>query len=422
MSTQQLDDRIDQLMFLAEAITEQTQRLDDVQSKYWRQLRKIARRQSHSGKISNTTSESRNSSFASENCGLLQDQLTALQIKLAKKEEKLRAQTKSLALRFKSERAQLQLEKMELEPRRAKLYCQPHLLNVKRIGSEAQQAETSQSKYNENPFRETGITAGYSDGSESDDNLSSISAIEDRLSELRELLANSEAENHTLFSENQSLRDQLSSNSQNCDFDQRASQLGELFDTRRQLERTLEQLQDARGEIARLKASDVDEAAAETTWEEQKKRLLASLEGDVEPTLENPREFLQRLKKAEDLLTQKDHTIAQLETLLISHEETDRNTIANEVQSQHKKILDCDAVIAMERNRLAELEQHWQDKIGKAEMELSQERSRLSRDRAELEAKSLELEKKANETIRSSDSVDSPKEPRKRRWMERLGL
>jgi len=108
--------------------------------------------------------------------------------------------------------------------------------------------------------------------------------------------------------------------------------------------------------------------------------------------------------------------------LLISHEETDRNTIANEVQSQHKKILDCDAVIAMERNRLAELEQHWQDKIGKAEMELSQERSRLSRDRAALEAKSLELEKKANETIRSSDAVDSPKEPCKRRWMERLGL
>lgn len=155
----------------------------------------------------------------------------------------------------------------------------------------------------------------------------------------------------------------------------------------------------------------------------KKKRLLASLEDDIEPTLENPRELLQRLKKAEDSLTQKDQKIAQLETLLKSQQEgVDGDTITAEEQNQHKKILDRDEVIAKERHRLAELEQHWREKIGKAEIELSQERSRLSRDRAAFESSLRELENKASEAASSNDADNSSKKPRKGRWMERLGL
>lgn len=422
LSIQQLDDRINQLLFLAESITEQTQLLEGVQSKYWRQLRKAGKQQRHFEQ-SPHAARIEDSSSKDEMSDSIPDQQTALQITLARKEEKLRAQTKSLALRFRGERAQLQLEKTQLESLKAQLQNQAKSLDVKRIGTLVQQTGTSESEHLENPSHGTIITVGYSDGSESNDNTCSITEMEKRLTELQAMLANSEAENHVLFWENRALRGQTSSSSENGEFDQQASQRGELLDTRRQLEMTLEQLQDARSEITRLKTADIDAAEAETTWEEQKKRLLASLEDDIEPTLENPRELLQRLKKAEDSLTQKDQKIAQLETLLKSQQEgVDGDTITAEEQNQHKKILDRDEVIAKERHRLAELEQHWREKIGKAEIELSQERSRLSRDRAAFESSLRELENKASEAASSNDADNSSKKPRKGRWMERLGL
>lgn len=422
LSIQQLDDRINQLLFLAESITEQTQRLEAVQSKYWRQIRKAGRQQRQFEQSPQTAMRIEDSSSKDEISGPMPDQRTELQIALARKEEKLRAQTKSLTLRFRGERAKLQLEKTQLESLKAQLQNQANSLNVKRIGTLVQQAETSESEHLENPSHGTIITVGYSDGSASDDNICSIAEMEQRLTKLQAMLENSEAENHVLFWENRALRGETSSSSENGEFDQQASQRGELLDTRRQLEITLEQLQDARSEIERLKTDDIDAAEAETTWEEQKKRLLASLEDDIEPTLENPRELLQRLKKAEDSLTQKDQKIAQLETLLKSQQEVDGDTITAEEQNQHKEILDRDEVIAKERHRLAELEQHWREKIGKAEIELSQERSRLSRDRAAFESSLRELEKKASEAASSNDADNPPKKPRKGRWMERLGL
>ncbi len=272
LSIQQLDDRINQLLFLAESITEQTQLLEGVQSKYWRQLRKAGKQQRHFEQ-SPHAARIEDSSSKDEMSESIPDQQTALQITLARKEEKLRAQTKSLALRFRGERAQLQLEKTQLESLKAQLQNQAKSLDVKRIGTLVQQTGTSESEHLENPSHGTIITVGYSDGSESNDNTCSITEMEKRLTELQAMLANSEAENHVLFWENRALRGQTSSSSENGEFDQQASQRGELLDTRRQLEMTLEQLQDARSEITRLKTADIDAAEAETTWEEQKKTI-----------------------------------------------------------------------------------------------------------------------------------------------------
>lgn len=416
-------------MFLAEAITEQTNRLETIQTKYSRQLRRAVRRRNTPAGSSKPTQEIQELLSRLDNNSELQKKLSERQIDLAKKEEKVRGQAKSLTLRFKAERAKLLLEKLELESLRNQFQARQDFTESAALqdnareplisGSSAESCEESHSKGSHGEAESSALTDTPKEVAESNENISSIAEIEVRLAELQDLLSNSEAENHELFSENQSLRNQLFTASQSGDVDQQSTHIAELFDVRRQLELTLEQLQEARSEIVRLESDDVDSAAGETTWEEQKRRLLASLEGDAEPSVENPRELIQRLKESEDLLSEKDRTIAQLEALLQGYEENDREALAEEQKEERKLALDSDEMIQVERQRLVELEQHWRDKIGKAEIELSQERARLSRDRRALETRLAEFEKNSGD---SEESTDQPKEPRKRKWMERMGL
>ena len=407
-----LEDRIEELMFLAEAITEQTNRLENLQTKYSRQLRRAVRRRSTLDSSSKPTQEFQELLSRLDTYRELQAELCQRQVDLTKKEEKIRGQAKSLTLRFKAERTKLLLEKKELELQKKQLEALQDSSEPVALQNETGEAGTSDGTANSN-------AATLKVDAESDGNISSIAEIEVRLAELQSLLSDSEAENHELFSENQSLRNQLYTVAQSGDVDQQSTHIAELFDVRRQLELTLEQLQEARSEIVRLESNATQDRAGETTWEEQKRRLLASLEGDTEPTVENPRELIQRLKESEELLSEKERTIAQLEALLQGYEENDREALAEEEQQERKLVLDNDEMIQAERKRLAELEQHWRDKIGKAEIELSQERARLSRDQRALETRLAEFEKKTGE---SEESTDQPKEPRKRKWMERMGL
>jgi hypothetical protein len=88
-------------------------------------------------------------------------------------------------------------------------------------------------------------------------------------------------------------------------------------------------------------------------------------------------------------------------------------------------LLDSDEIIRQQRERLAELQAEWEEKMRRAEIDISMERAKLARERAELEEgrrsleDQLQIQRPANAD--SSDSTN-PASPPRGRWLSRLGL
>ena len=89
-------------------------------------------------------------------------------------------------------------------------------------------------------------------------------------------------------------------------------------------------------------------------------------------------------------------------------------------------MLDQDAVIQEERQRLLQLQQEWQDKLRQAEVEMSVQRARIARERTELDEKLrvLEEHKSTMAAQQNSGEPNSSNKPQKpaRRWLTRMGL
>ena len=84
-------------------------------------------------------------------------------------------------------------------------------------------------------------------------------------------------------------------------------------------------------------------------------------------------------------------------------------------------LIDEDAVVQAERDRLAQLEKEMEEKLRSAELELSMERAKIARAQSKLEEQQLELEtlrkSPGENTNQSSAGADT-----KRKWFDKLGL
>ena len=82
------------------------------------------------------------------------------------------------------------------------------------------------------------------------------------------------------------------------------------------------------------------------------------------------------------------------------------------------ELLDADEVIAAERQRIAELQTQWEDKVRAAELEMAMDRAKLAREQAALKEKMLELELGLPQATAEGSGDGKPR----RRWLTALGL
>ncbi len=160
-------------------------------------------------------------------------------------------------------------------------------------------------------------------------------------------------------------------------------------------------------------------------WEAQKLRMLAMLEeyDDGNEQEATARLTIQgTLEITDSIVAEKDQEIAELRKLL----EEQSSNIGNMAvgASAIAQLLESDEVIQHERERVRQLQGEWEGKMRTAEVEISVERAKLARERAELEEKLRHLEERAA-TIGAQSPASgnsSSKEPKRGRWLERLGL
>ncbi len=160
----------------------------------------------------------------------------------------------------------------------------------------------------------------------------------------------------------------------------------QLADYQRRFELAVEDVRELKTKNARLEsqvaAAKQSHPAADsggTDWESQKRRLLASLEGEGN-TQDDPAQKQQRvtiestIEMTDAIVAEKDRQIAELQTQLAAGVEG----AACQLQSNQKviELIDNDEIIAEHRRRIADLERELEQKLRTAELELSVERTK----------------------------------------------
>jgi hypothetical protein len=89
-------------------------------------------------------------------------------------------------------------------------------------------------------------------------------------------------------------------------------------------------------------------------------------------------------------------------------------------EEHHARVaaVDADEAIVAEREKLAQLQAEWEEKLRAAELEVSLERAKLAREQAALKEKMFEFQKAEPQGILGNDADGKPR----RRWLAALGL
>jgi hypothetical protein len=186
---------------------------------------------------------------------------------------------------------------------------------------------------------------------------------------------------------------------------------------------------------APFQAGSAAKSGGGSDWESQKKRLLAQLEDDVvagDEDSETPGEwsdhadedFNELVGQAEQLVAARDEEIRSLKDRILAAEtlaiakSTDEST---EQQRIIAEFVDQDAIIISERERLKKLQDEWEERSRKAEVETAMERARIARMRTEFEEKLRDLEAKQQQFAQRNPSGNTAGKPeRERRWLDHL--
>lgn len=194
---------------------------------------------------------------------------------------------------------------------------------------------------------------------------------------------------------------------------------------RRRFEMAVEDVRQLKTEKAELEQQLADAAEAPAAspdghgsgnggndWESQKRRMLASLQGDEAPA-EDRATIEGTIRITDEVLAEKQTRIEQLEAALAAGEGAPVDAV----------VLDDDPRFEAERVRLAELEQAWEEKLRAAELELSVERAKLARSKAELDELRADLDSRQR-TLggRSPAPEGGDAAGGQRNWLNKLGL
>ncbi|MGL4511818.1 MAG: hypothetical protein ACRCT8_01900 [Lacipirellulaceae bacterium] len=201
---------------------------------------------------------------------------------------------------------------------------------------------------------------------------------------------------------------------------------GEIDDLRRRFEMAVEdvrRLKTEKGELEdRLAAGGGQSAAPDAggnDWESQKRRLLAALESEGEPSdteRQRDRATIQgTLQITDNVVAEKDREIQRLCAEL----ETASGLDIGSVDAATAALLDEDELIKAGRERIQVLERALEEKVRTAELELSFERAQIARAQSEVAEQALELQ-----TLRAAAAGQNPAVAgeARRNWLNKLGL
>lgn len=188
-------------------------------------------------------------------------------------------------------------------------------------------------------------------------------------------------------------------------------------DLRRRFELAVEDVRRLKTENAELRETMADAPALAVEadgndWEAQKRKLLASLEGDegdADPERQEERATIAgTIQITDGVIAEKDQEIERLKALI-------EQGGGGSGEAPPESALDHDEQVQAERERLAGVEKESQEKVRAAELELSVERAKVSRAQSELAELQIELE-----TLRAAAGGDVGDS--KGKWLNKLGL
>lgn len=171
------------------------------------------------------------------------------------------------------------------------------------------------------------------------------------------------------------------------------------------------------------------------SWEDRKQLIIQQMEdesfdderfvGQVEAAEPiDPIQFVEQLneefERTREELNRRDEEVGELRCLLQQQSETRENGTAIGAAAI-AGMIDTDELVQEERARLQQLQEEWEEKFRKGEIEASLERAKLSRERMELARKNSELEERLEHLERENRHVEQSG-PSSRRWLAKLGL
>ncbi|MCE9546513.1 MAG: hypothetical protein K8T25_13485 [Planctomycetia bacterium] len=212
-----------------------------------------------------------------------------------------------------------------------------------------------------------------------------------------------------------------------------------LYELQRRFEMAVEDMRKYKHRVAELEAELERKPAAPRPmaatggqdWESQKNRLLASLEDDMGGNGEREKQDRLTVEGAvritDEVVAERDAEIARLkhQILELTQERTARSDDATASANANATMLDQDATVAAERQRLLKLEAELLDRQRVVEVEMALDRAKIARERVELEDRLHGMKSEMAQRGESSGTQLGRTEPAKGsrgRWLARLGL
>jgi len=218
-----------------------------------------------------------------------------------------------------------------------------------------------------------------------------------------------------------------------------ADESEELADLRNRLEMAVHDVRELRSKNSELQAelAKARQASANSSqisdsgalgWEAQKQRLLQQLENFDESDEEQKAERLkieQAIRITDQTVAEKQKEIEELRQLLQNQSDNIGNVAVG--AAAIASMLDSDELIRQERENVKNLQAELEEKLRKAEVDISLERAKLARERAELEEKLQALERERTQLAATygenpDQAAKAAKPPSRGRWLARLGI
>jgi chromosome segregation ATPase len=216
-----------------------------------------------------------------------------------------------------------------------------------------------------------------------------------------------------------------------------AKQQGKLYEMQRRFELAVDDVRELKRRNADLESRLSDARPGSRggavmipgglDWDTQKRRLLASLEAEVDEDDEDRQaerlSIESTISITDQVVAEKDREIGELKQLL--HDQSSNLGSVAVGATAIAGILDQDELVRQEREKLLQLQTDWQQKLRQAEVDISLERAKIARDRAEVEEKlAVYQADMADRRAAGPAAVEGAAhgKPIRGRWLARLGL
>ncbi len=251
----------------------------------------------------------------------------------------------------------------------------------------------------------------------------SVAQLEEQLSTRPEISEEVSRELQQLKADRDSLASQVEELSNQAVTQASSPDMDEL---RQRFEMAVDEVRSLKTEKAELEQKLAEAPSAASTsadggWEAQKARMMAMLseeDGDFDEERVQERASIEgTIQITDQIVAEKDQLIESLNeklSQLDSAVESQQDEASTEVV---QAFLDEDEIIQQERERLADLEKSWEEKLRTAELELSVERAKIARAQSEIEKQQQELDQ-----YRMSHSDKNEDGSGRRNWLNKLGL